>query len=330
MIILGIDTSCDDTSVGIVQDGARILSNAVASQAGIHARFGGVVPEIASRSHLSMLLPLMEKSLAEAGVNMEEVDAVAATVGPGLIGSLLVGLSAAKALAWIKEKPFVGVDHIHAHVYAAKMADENLPYPHISLVASGGHTMLFNVKSPLEMELIGRTLDDAAGEAMDKASALLGLGYPGGPAIEAKAKETDEELHPPLPVPLKKTGSLDFSFSGLKAALARRTREKKLTQEQKALLAKGFQKSVVEHLVTQVMKAIATFKVRALAIGGGVASNQYLRKVLSARAGGVYLSFPPAGLCTDNAAMVAGLAFEFASRNIFHPLRVPPYPRFRN
>ncbi len=328
MLVLGIDTSCDETSAGIVRDGKEVLANRISSQVSLHRPFGGVVPEIASRSHLKRLLPVLEEAFREAGIGPADLDAVAATCRPGLIGALLVGLTGAKALAWRFGLPFLGIDHIQAHLHAAVMSDPELAFPCVSLIASGGHTSLFYMPGPGMGLRMGRTLDDAAGEALDKAAALLGLGYPGGPAVEEAAARADRPADPPFPRPLKGRKSLDFSFSGLKTALRIRVREGgALPPEEVHRLARAFQEAVVDHLVSRCLAAVKAVGARSLAIGGGVARNRLLRKELSRRAPGLHLSFPPPDLCSDNGAMVAGLASLRLARGEKDPLDLPAAPR---
>ena len=328
MLVLGIDTSCDETSVGIVRDGTEILANRISSQVALHRPFGGVVPEIASRSHLRRLLPVLDEAFLEAGIRPRDLDAVAATCKPGLIGALLVGLSGAKALAWRLGIPFLGVDHIQAHLHAAPMTDPDLPFPCVSLIASGGHTSLFFMEKPGKGLRMGRTLDDAAGEALDKAAALLGLGYPGGPALEEAARLADRSAGPPFPVPLKGRKDFDFSFSGLKTALRLRVEESRpLDPEETRRLARAFQEAVVNHLAGRCLAALQKTGARALAIGGGVARNRLLRERLAREAEGIHLSFPPPDLCSDNGAMVAGLASLRLERGEKDPLNLPAAPR---
>ncbi len=328
MLVLGIDTSCDETSAGIVRDGREILANRVSSQVALHRPFGGVVPEIASRSHLRRLLPVLEDAFREARVRPRDLDAVAATCRPGLIGALLVGLSGAKALAWRLGVPFLGVDHIQAHLHAAVMTDPDLPFPCVSLIASGGHTSLFYMERPGKGLRMGRTLDDAAGEVLDKAAALLGLGYPGGPALEEAASLADRPAHPPFPVPLKGRKDFDFSFSGLKTALRVRVeKEAPLGPEEIHRLARAFQEAVMEHLARKCLAALRRTGARALALGGGVARNGFLRERLARECAGIHLSFPPLELCSDNGAMVAGLASLRLEKGEKDPLDLPAAPR---
>ena len=327
MIVLGIDTSCDETAAGIVRDGDRVLANVVASQTALHRPFGGVVPEIASRSHLRRLLPVIHQALAEAGVTIRQLDALAATHRPGLIGALLVGLAGAKSLAWLLDRPFLGIDHVQAHVHAALMAEPDLPLPFLSLVASGGHTSLYLVTAPGRARRLGRTLDDAAGEALDKAAALLGLGYPGGPEVEMAARRAAGPTGKPFPLPLRRRPGLDFSFSGLKTALVQRVRGRDLAEDERNRLARDFQEAVVAHLVHRCLRAVESTGARALAIGGGVARNGRLRESLAQRSGGLRLAFPPLELCSDNGAMVAGLAHLRRERGEEDSLDLPAAPR---
>jgi len=328
MLVLGIDTSCDETSVGIVRDGREILANRISSQVALHRPFGGVVPEIAGRSHLRRLIPVLEEAFREAGARPADLDAVAATCRPGLIGALLVGLSGAKALAWRLGIPFLGIDHIQAHLHAAWMTDPDLPFPCVALIASGGHTALFYMEEPGKGLRMGRTLDDAAGEALDKAAALLGLGYPGGPALEEAARRADRPAEPPFPLPLKGRKGFDFSFSGIKTALRLRVEEAgPLSPAETARLARAFQETVVEHLTDRCAAALRETGAGALAIGGGVARNSLLRETLSRKARGVRLVFPPPDLCSDNGAMVAGLASLRLARGEKDPLDLPASPR---
>lgn len=315
-LVLGIETSCDETAAAVVADGVRILSNCVHSQVRLHERFRGVVPEVASRSHMTRILPIVQQALGDAGVGPTELGAIAVTARPGMVGSLLVGLAAAKALAWTYGLPLIGVDHVDAHVHAAFMTQPDLPLPCLTLVASGGHTALYLVTEPGRAQRLGRTIDDAAGEALDKGAALLGLPYPGGPAIERAAAGGDR-LALSLPRAMLAPGSLDFSFSGLKTALLYHLRGPGLTRPLPQLdaarvrdLAASYQAAVVDALVRKLRRAAdACPGVRALSIGGGVARNHLLRERLvnDRRLGGLRHVYPPLDLCSDNGAMIAGL-----------------------
>ena len=315
MKILGIESSCDETSAAVVVDGREILSNVVNSQIDIHRVYGGVVPEIACRAHIETIYPVVEKALSDAGLKLADIDAIAVTCAPGLVGALLVGVSMAKSLALVTGKPILGVDHIHGHIYASKLAFPDLAWPVVSLVVSGGHTSLYHSKSEVDHELLGSTTDDAAGEAFDKVAKMLQLGFPGGPIIDGLAKGRD-----PKKVVFKRTvaESLDFSFSGIKTSVLYKVRGQDgkgpltLSQDERADVAAGFQEAVVDVLVEQTMKACLRTRTWRLAVGGGVACNTRLREKMSARATkeGVACHFPPPRFCTDNAAMVAGLGYH--------------------
>lgn len=305
--VLGVETSCDETACAVVEDGRHLLGNVVASQVKLHQRFGGVVPEIASRRHLEMLLPVLDQALAEAGVSLRDIEAVAVTPGPGLIGALLVGLAAAKALAWALDVPLVPVHHLEAHVYAAFLDYPHLEPPLLALVVSGGHTDFLWMPSHGCMELKGRSLDDAAGEAFDKVGRLLGLPYPGGPHVEALARDGQ----PTIPFPRAwLEGTLDFSFSGLKTAVAvylRRHQE----AYRAADVAASFQAAVAEVLAGKAARACSTLGATRLVLAGGVAANAAVRESVRSRCeeAGVELYVPRPALCTDNAAMVAAAGY---------------------
>ena len=313
-LVLGIESSCDETAAAVVRGGDEILSNVVHSQIALHERYRGVVPEIASRSHTTRILPLVEQALADADVAPPDLDAIAVTNQPGMIGCLLVGMSAAKSLSWLYGKPLVGVDHILAHIHAAFMTEPDLELPCVCLVASGGHSALYLVRGPGEAERIGTTRDDAAGEAFDKGAAILGLTYPGGPSIQ-RAAETGDTKAVDLPRPLLHKG-LDFSFSGVKTALLYHLRGSalerpmpELSDSEVADLAASYQAAIVDVLVAKLRNACVQNGARSLAIGGGVARNALLRQQLTENGALKDLQqvFPPMDLCTDNAAMIAGL-----------------------
>ncbi len=306
MILLGIDTSCDDTGVGLVKDGT-VLGHRVASQTALHAEYGGVVPEFASREHTRVLDPLVEAVLGEAGLRPSDLDGVAATYGPGLVGPLLVGLTYAKGLALGLGVPFFGVHHLEAHLAAARLADPGLRPPYLALLASGGHTHLFDVPAEGRYVLLGATRDDAAGEAFDKVARMLGLGYPGGPRIAELAERGDDRAVP-FPIPLKGQKGYDFSFSGLKTAAARFL-EKGYA---KADLAASFERVVVESLVETVVRAARDRGRQAVVVAGGVAANARLRRRFAET--GLRLLFPPPDLATDNGAMVALAAWDWIRR----------------
>ncbi len=320
-LILAIETSCDDTCAAVL-DGPRILSNAISSQVDAHARFGGVVPEVASRHHLELGVPVVEAALADAGVSLDDVEAVAVTVGPGLIGALLVGVSTAKAIAAPRRLPLVPVDHLHGHVAANFLEPEPLDPPFLCLVASGGHTMLAAVRDRDGYEILGQTLDDAAGEAFDKVARQLGLGYPGGPALERLASDGDPEAFE-LPVAMSRSAGLDFSFSGLKTALVYLCRDlgPDRVAEQRASLAASFQAAAVGQLTARLDRALKQGDWEAVALGGGVAANGSLRAAAAAvcERHAARLKLVPLELCTDNAAMI-GSAARFVD-----PMPYPDY-----
>jgi N6-L-threonylcarbamoyladenine synthase len=308
-LILALETSCDDTCAAVV-DGGRVLSSVVSSQAAFHERYGGVVPEIASRHHLELVNEVVSAALEEAGTSLAEVDQVAVTQGPGLIGALLVGLSTAKALAAAHRKPLVPVDHLHGHVAANYLEPDPIEPPFLCLVASGGHTLLAGVRDPSGFEVMGQTLDDAAGEAFDKGARLLGLGYPGGPAIQGAAEAGDREAFD-FPVAMSERG-LDFSFSGLKTALVYKVRDlgPDETESRRADLAASFQGAIVDQLAAKLRRAARGGEWPAIALGGGVAANTELRAGTQALCDelGLRLKLVPVALCTDNAAMIASAA----------------------
>jgi N6-L-threonylcarbamoyladenine synthase len=314
-LILAIETSCDDTCAAVL-DGGAILANVISSQADAHARFGGVVPEVASRQHLELTIPVVEEALSEAGASLEDVEAVSVTVGPGLIGALLVGVSTAKAIAAPRRLPLVPVDHLQGHVAANFLEPDPLEPPFLCLVASGGHTMLAGVRDHSGHEVLGRTLDDAAGEAFDKVARLLGLGYPGGPALERLARDGDPQAFD-LPVAMSRDPGLDFSFSGLKTSLAYLCRDlgPDRVAERRADLAASFQAAAVGQLAAKLERALSKGSWDAVALGGGVAANRPLRKAVEGLCmeRNVGLKLVPIELCTDNAAMI-GSAARFAPR----------------
>jgi tRNA N6-adenosine threonylcarbamoyltransferase len=312
-LLLAIETSCDDTCAAVL-DGPRILSNVISSQAKAHEGFGGVVPEIAARHHLELAEPVVEAALKEADTTLDDVEAIAVTVGPGLIGALLVGVSTAKAIAAARRLPLIPVDHLQGHVAANFLEPEPLEPPFLCLVASGGHTLLAGVHGHESYELLGQTLDDAAGEAFDKSARLLGLGYPGGPALEGEAAGGDPEAFE-MPVAMSRNPGLDFSFSGLKTALVYRCQElgPDGVRERRADLAAAFQAAVVGQLTAKLKRALKRGEWEAVALGGGVAANGPLREAVAAlcEEAGVRLKLVPIPLCTDNAAMI-GSAARFA------------------
>lgn len=324
-LCLGIETSCDETSAAVVCNGSEILSDVTVSQVDLHSVYGGVVPEIACRAHIETVLPVIDKAFKDAKVMPESLTAVAITNRPGLIGALLVGISAAKTIAWVLSKPIIGINHVQAHIYANHLTGSpgNRPAdapacPYLGLIVSGGHTSLYWVKSPLQYKLLGRTLDDAAGEAFDKVSHIIGLGYPGGPAIEKVARKGNPRA---AKFPLGLVGdSYDFSFSGIKTAVlyyCKGQNASRNTPLNKGIniadVAASFQEAAVETLITRLISAARKIRPRAIAVGGGVAANQRLREKLQRESAklGIPLFIPPKRLCLDNAAMVAGLAYHY-------------------
>jgi len=307
MKILGIESSCDETAAAVVADGRRILSSVVASQDDVHAPFGGVVPELASRRHLEIVIPVVEQALVEACVRAEELDGIAVTQGPGLVGSLLVGCAVAKAMAYVHGTPFVGVNHLEGHIYAAFLTDDPPEHPFLALVVSGGHTALYHARAPLDYALVGQTRDDAAGEAFDKVAKLLGLGFPGGPLIQRTAEDGDPGAIA-FPPARMRDGARDFSFSGLKTAVSLHVkRHAPLSARAVADVAASFQAAAVRMLVRRTVSASLELGIARLVLTGGVAANGPLRAALAAEAAehGIRLHIPPRSLCTDNAAMIA-------------------------
>ncbi len=312
MLVLGIESSCDETAAAVLADGRRILSNVVASQDAIHAPYGGIVPELASRRHLEVVVPVVDRALADAGVGLTDLDGIAVTQGPGLVGSLLVGCAVAKSLAWVHGKPLVGVNHLEGHIYAAFLTDDPPSHPFIALVVSGGHTALYHARAPLDYALIGQTRDDAAGEAFDKVAKLLGLGFPGGPVIERTARAGDPKAVT-FPLAQMSDRAPDFSFSGIKTSVSLYVkRQAPLSTGQIADVAASFQAAVVKMLVRKTVKASLRLGVKRLVLTGGVAANGPLRAGLAAEAAehGLTLHVPPPRLCTDNAAMITAAGTE--------------------
>lgn len=332
MLILGLETSCDETAAAIVEDGRRIRSNIIASQHDIHAEYAGVVPELASRAHAERILPVVRSALREAGVSLRDLDAIAVGHRPGLIGALLVGVAAAKSLAWSLQKPLVGVDHVQSHLYAGLLESEPAItprlaelFPALGLVVSGGHTALYHLASPIDLRRLGSTIDDAIGEAFDKAATILGLSYPGGPNLDrlAQTPGADDEAHD-FPISRIAPDSLDFSFSGLKTSLLYAVRgvplrggsfqrdHTWLSDASRADLAASFQRAAVRAITLKLERALSLTPYRSILAGGGVTANSRLRAELQALASqrSLPLFLPPLNLCVDNAAMIAGLAYH--------------------
>ncbi|MDA2974618.1 MAG: tRNA (adenosine(37)-N6)-threonylcarbamoyltransferase complex transferase subunit TsaD [Actinomycetota bacterium] len=307
-LVLGIETSCDETAAALVMGGTDVISSVVSSQIDLHARFGGVVPEVAGRAHLEQITPVVREAIAATGVDPRRIDAVACTVGPGLIGALLVGVSAAKALALAWEVPFVGVNHLEAHLYSAFLEDDSLEFPLVVLLVSGGHTLLIEMSDHGQYRLLGGTIDDAAGEAFDKVARYLDLGYPGGPAIDRAATEGDSEA---IRFPRAMSdGGLDFSFSGLKTAVVNHVRRHPEVDSRD--VAASFQAAVVDVLVDKTRRAAALVSATGIVLGGGVAANSALRRdlVAAGEADGRRVFLPGREMCTDNAAMIAAAGWH--------------------
>ncbi|MDD5108706.1 MAG: tRNA (adenosine(37)-N6)-threonylcarbamoyltransferase complex transferase subunit TsaD [Candidatus Omnitrophica bacterium] len=308
MIVLGIESSCDETSVALVKDGKKILANVVASSLKIHSKHGGIVPEIASRMQLESISDVFSQAIKTAKIKIEDIDLVSVTSGPGLPGSLLVGISFAKALAISLKKPILGVNHIHSHIYANLLCHKNINFPCMALVVSGGHTSLFYIKDFSEIKTIGQTLDDACGEAFDKVAKIMGMEYPGGPEIEKFSKGANK--HKIKFACCGTDNEFNFSFSGIKTAVLYCLKNKKVETKLKKDIAASFQESVINALVKKSILACRRYNVENLLIGGGVIANRSLRQTFSesAKDSGLNCFFPDTFLCMDNAAMVAGLA----------------------
>lgn len=328
IFILGVETSCDETAAAIVKNGREILSNVINSQVAIHQQFGGVVPEVASRKHIENIAPVVEAAFTEAGMSYPDIDAVAVTTMPGLIGALLVGLSFAKAFAYGLNRPLIAVNHLHGHIYANFLEHQHIVFPAICLVVSGGHTSLLYMRGVSDFEMIGSTKDDAAGEAFDKVARFLGLGYPGGPAVERAARAGQAGLYH-LPRVFLDRNDYEFSFSGLKTATMNLWRKIEKNGDVKVEdLAAEFQAALVEVLVEKTIRAADEYGVETIMLAGGVAANQNLREKMAAAASKKQykLYFPSLQLCTDNAAMIAGKAYyDYVNRN-FAPLNTNAQP----
>jgi N6-L-threonylcarbamoyladenine synthase len=330
--ILGIETSCDETAAAVVRDGTKVLSDVVASQIEFHQKFGGIVPEIASRKHVEMIQPVIAEAMEKADVDFSDIDGVAVTIGPGLVGALLVGLGAAKVISYVKDIPLVGVNHLEGHIYANFISHPDLKPPLITLLVSGGHTMLVYMHDFDEYELMGQTLDDAVGEAYDKVAAFLGLGYPGGPVIDKMAKEGDPKAIA-FPRAMMNKGELNFSLSGLKTAVLNYVANLNLVARELPLkeIAAGFQAAVVDVLVAKTMQAARQKGVKNIILGGGVAANTHLRSQMNsaAEAEGMSLYFPNAAMCTDNAVMIAAAGYRRFVVGDRMSIRANPVPNLK-
>ena len=329
--ILGIESSCDETAAAVVKNGREVLSNIISSQIVIHRKFGGVVPEIASRKHIENIMPVIDAALREAKVTLEQIDAVAVTYGPGLVGALLVGLSAAKALAWATNKPLIGVNHLEGHVFANFLADETLKPPFMALVVSGGHTALLKVTSYNSFELLGQTRDDAAGEAFDKIARVMGLPYPGGPEIERLALGGNAEaMHFPL---AKLDKPYEFSFSGLKSAVINylHNQEQAGREVNRSDVAASFQRAVVDALVKQAVLAMQATGYEKIVLAGGVSANKTLQNTLAQAMEGIgaQLVHPTPILCTDNAVMIACRGYFMYQAGMQSPLDLNANPSLK-
>jgi len=318
-IILGLESSCDETAAALVADGRQVLSSVIASQIDIHKKYGGVVPELAARAHIENIIPVVRESLDKAGVPPHQLAAVAAAYSPGLVPALLIGLTCAKTLAWAWDKPFIGVNHVHSHLQSVMLDEPAENFPAVALVVSGGHTSLYHCQSPLELTLLGRTLDDAAGEAFDKVAMILRLPYPGGPSIEKLAQNGSPHAVD-FPRSMLEKGSLNFSFSGIKTAVLYHCHGKNMTgpdrvpsmsDAEKADIAASFQAAVIDVLTQKTIWAAQQVHAKTVLLGGGVAANSLLRNQLASRCHqmGLKLCIAAKKYCTDNAAMIAGLAY---------------------
>ena len=329
MLVLGIETSCDETAVALVDDGEVVLSNVIATQLDLLKKFGGVVPEIAARRHTELIGYVIEEAISSAGKTLADVEAVAVTSRPGLIGCLLVGAAAAKSLSYSLGVPLIGVHHIEGHMFANLLSNPRIPMPHVCLTVSGGHTMLLYIQDYCRYELLGTTLDDAAGEAFDKIAKFLGLGFPGGPVIDKLSRQGDREAFK-FPRPMLRAKTLDFSFSGLKTSIINAFKSRIASDEALPLedIAASFQEAVVDVLVSKTVRAASERGVSAVSVTGGVSANSRLREVFTdtCRQKGIEVFFPELSLCTDNAAMIAAAGYARLKRGEVSGLNLNVYP----
>ena len=332
ILVLGIETSCDETAAAVVKNGRYIMSNIISTQIETHKKYGGVVPEIASRMHIQNINPVIQEALDTANVTLDEVDVIGVTYGPGLVGALLVGVVEAKALAFVKQKPLVGVHHIEGHIAANYIEDPELAPPFICLIASGGHSHLVHVKDYGEYEILGRTRDDAAGEAFDKVARAIGLGYPGGPKIDKLSKEGNPDAIK-FPRAIIKDNPYDFSFSGVKSAVLNYLNQCKMKdiEVNEADVAASFQAAVVGVLVENTIKLSKEKGINIIALAGGVAANSHLRDKMgeACKAEGIVLKYPNMGLCTDNAAMIGAAAYFDYMNGVRHGWDLNAVPGLR-
>ena len=323
--ILGIESSCDETAAAVVKNGREVLSNVISSQVPIHEKFGGVVPEIASRNHVEAISNVTKKALKEANINLEDIDAIACTYGPGLVGALLVGVSYAKALSYASKKPLVGTNHIEGHIAANYITHKDLKPPFLALIVSGGHTHLVHIKDYKEFEILGKTRDDAIGEAFDKVARVIGLGYPGGPKIDKLAKEGEANIN----LPETHFENLDFSFSGIKTAVI--NLHHKNPDVNKADLAASFEKAVTDVLITNALKAAESLNIKTIALAGGVSANSYIRErfLELEQTHNMKIYYPEPVLCTDNAAMIASAGYYNYINKITSNLELNAVPNLK-
>ena len=326
LIIMGIESSCDETSVAIVKNGRKVLSNVIDTQISIHEKFGGVVPEIASRNHVEAISNVMKQALAEAKIDINDVDAIACTYGPGLVGALLVGVSYAKALSYSLNIPLIGVNHIEGHIAANYITHQELEPPSLCMLMSGGNTQIVHVKDYTEFEILGKTRDDAIGEAFDKVARVIGLGYPGGPKIDALAKNGVPNIH----LPKTYFENLDFSFSGIKTAVINYNHNAK-EEVNKADLAASFEAAVTEVLITNIKKAVERTEIKKIVLAGGVSANSYIRNEFDKLAidNDLAIYYPELKLCTDNAAMIAVAGYYEYKKGIRSQLDLNAVPNLK-